>query len=186
MSEHDHEPALAELADLPATAAPPPGLEDRVVRAVAAAGLLRPPRRQVSPWLALAASLVAAVGGWLAHGLATTTAGARPDAPAFLLLLSEPQPLATDKPVAALADEYRRWAAGLAEANGVVYAARLLDAGRELGATGGSAAPPKGFFVVRAADLDAAVEVARTSPHLAYGGAITVRPVAPPAPSPTP
>jgi hypothetical protein len=45
----------------------------------------------------------------------------------------------------------------------------LLDGGSHLG----------GFYLVRAKDLDAAIELARQSPHLKYGGEIEIRAVVP-------
>jgi hypothetical protein len=37
-----------------------------------------------------------------------------------------------------------------------------------------------GFFLVEAVNLDAAEAIARTSPHLEYGGSIEIRPIVEP------
>jgi hypothetical protein len=73
----------------------------------------------------------------------------------------------------------------------LVTAARLSGDGRLLASpapgaaiaaadTAATANPVTGFFVIRAAGLAEAVEIARGCPHLAYGGEISVRPVARP------
>jgi hypothetical protein len=187
------------LSTLPRTAVPPPGLEDRVVAALADRGLVRAigPRRPARRlgWLAAAAAcLVAGVCGWALRGLVEPAVPPAPPPPAereYLLLLAEPAPLRTAKPRAELVDEYRGWAAGLAGRGRLVTAARLSGDGRLLASpapgaaiaaadTAATANPVTGFFVIRAAGLAEAVEIARGCPHLAYGGEISVRPVARP------
>jgi hypothetical protein len=92
--------------------------------------------------------------------------------------------------------EYSAWREGLAE-RGALLASNLLDAatGVELrGMPSGVAVTEgvphsasgeyvSGYYLVAAADLSSARELARTSPHLRYGGSIELRPVSvPPAP----
>jgi hypothetical protein len=164
--------------------APPPELEARVVRRLAARGLLR--RRSVARWLVpLAATLAGVAGGWLLRG------GPRPavtsshgDAGLYLLLVSADPPDGTAS--AERVELYRRWARGLA-ADGRLESARKLTAdGVRLDGADGPATPvelgvdtPTGFFLVRAPSLEAAVELARASPHARLGGRVTVRPIDP-------
>jgi hypothetical protein len=86
--------------------------------------------------------------------------------------------------------DYSDWRAGLAE-RGVLIASNLLDAGTGVelrgvppGVTVISGLPRSasgeyvsGYYLVAAPDLASARELARTSPHLRYGGSIEVRPV---------
>jgi len=173
-----------ELRDLPQAIDPPPELEDRVVGALRREGLVgghRSPRG--NPWLVAAACLLAAVGGWMARGLVATPEGgpetvALAEGHDYLLLLTEPTPLATDRPESELVAEYRDWAIGLAEQGKLVAAAKLDDEsdGRYLGET---AAVPvgtvSGYFVIRGTSLEEVTALAAGSPHRRYGGEIAVR-----------
>jgi hypothetical protein len=110
--------------------------------------------------------------------------------PLFLLLLYEDAGFQR-APVglqAQRAHEYGAWARGLAPTARFVDGEELAEAGRLL-EPGGTARPWRsgdalpapgavgGYFVVQAADLDAAEALARGCPHLAHGGRIEVRPV---------
>lgn len=173
-----------ELKDLPPAINPPPELEDRVVGALRREGLVgdRRPRRG-NRWLVAAACLLAAVGGWMARGMVTQPeAGSEVAALAegrdYLLLLTEPTPLATDQPEEELVAEYRDWALGLAEQGRLVAAAKLDDesGGRYLGET--PAVPVgtvSGYFVIRGTSLEEVTALAAGSPHRRYGGEIAVR-----------
>jgi hypothetical protein len=117
----------------------------------------------------------------------------------FLLLFHRDALAADPGPGLALSrmiGEYATWREDLDD-RGVLLASRLLDAGSrsELRGTGAalsiSHSSPRddpngyvsGFFLVRAASLKAAEALARSSPHLGYGGSIEVRPVVlPPSP----
>ena len=102
------------LSRLPRAAAPPPGLEQATVAALAARGLLRPPRRRFRAVLALAASVLVFVGGMVVGRFGTTSAPAAPEdrRPRFVLFLYEgpeydqPPPGAMDERVR----EYSAWA----------------------------------------------------------------------------
>jgi len=152
-------------------------------------------------WMAIGA----AGGGLAAHRWAPPPAAppvvapAEPndDSPRFFLALLEhfSKPLAPppSAPTSAeveqkIVGEYVAWARSLDERGFLVDADRLsdesyaylhvrdgkikveedlLDGGSHLG----------GFYLVRAKDLDAAIELARQSPHLKYGGEIEIRAV---------
>ncbi len=181
------EPQLPESAALPRTVEPPVGLEERVVATLRDRGLIG--RRHGPGWpLLAAASLAAVLCGWVARGLLAPPAPAAVAEKEFVLLLAEPQNLRTDKPTAALVAEYRAWAMELAEQGKLARAAKLAWEGRRLASPEPAVvvetteprpnlAGTTGFFVVRARDLDEALAIARTCPHLAYGGELSVRPV---------
>jgi hypothetical protein len=121
------------------------------------------------------------------------------DGSAFLLLLRRgPDATAPDSgPVFdRMVAEYSAWRAGLSE-QGVLIGSNLLDSatGLELrgvrsGVTVTHGVPldasgeyVSGYYLVAAPDLSSARELARTSPHLRYGGSIELRAVTvPPTP----
>lgn len=204
-------PDLEErLRELPRQTSPPPELEERVVAELRERGLLAPStaratappatrlptRRQahlLAGRLAAAVGLVGLLAGWWAHALVARTpapfASADRGGERFLLLLSEPNGLATSRPTAALVAEYAAWAHQLESEGRLVAAERLLDGGRSLPRSTSEAlakddaSAVTGFFVVEAAGWDEALKLAASCPHLAYGGRITVRQAAGAAPA---
>ncbi|HUF35164.1 MAG TPA: YciI family protein [Gemmatimonadales bacterium] len=185
--------AREALAALPREAAPPPSLEEATVRALAARGLLRrPPRRRPRPvelGLALAASVLLFLGG-LAVG---RREGSPPPAPAgtqFALLLYEGPEYrhAASGEEAERVREYGEWA-GLRAERGELVAGEKLREEPDLviGADATVTTAPRpagaprlaGFFIVRAADRAAALEIARSCPHVRYGGSIVIREIEP-------
>jgi hypothetical protein len=181
----------------------PGDLEQSVVDALASRGLIggprerqtpRVPRRRAWAWgaLALAACLAAFLAG---IAVSDRGAGRGPAAAAapdrFLLLLYEDEsyraPVTPAEQEARVA-EYSAWAAGLrdrgvdvqgeelasaAEADRLDGRAASVDAAR--GEPAGSSGSLAGYFIVEAEDQPAAVEIARTTPHLRYGGTVIVR-----------
>jgi hypothetical protein len=148
-------------------------------------------------WAALAAAcLVAFAAGWFGRSLALepATPGAADDRPRFLLLLSEPGAAGELPPdeLGARVEEYRAWAHGLASRGLLEGADRLEPRAIRLDRAAGGGGDPvgrgapagddpgavSGFFLIRAADLDHALGIAGTCPHLRHGGRITVRPIA--------
>jgi len=163
---------------------PPAGLEDRVVATLRDRGLLRgavAPRRSWAPrWVgpvAIAASLLLFVGGFVL--------GRRPaphpaaGLPQYTLLLYEgPGFNAAGVEDTQLVREYSSWAKELAGRGRLVAGEKLSIQRWTLGAD--SAAPgPAGFFVIAARDEREALAIARSCPHLRYGGTVSVRPIEP-------
>jgi hypothetical protein len=112
--------------------------------------------------------------------------------PKFMLLLHEdPSGFAELSPqdIETVVREYTAWRVRLAEEGRVVGGEKLADeGGRWLTAPDGAVrvvdgpfAEAKevigGYFMVQAADYGEAVQVARTCPHLRYGGRIELRQV---------
>ncbi len=180
-------PAARGLPERPPEADLWPAIERALgVPAARAAG--GPPRRGPGLVAGLAAGFLLAVGLVRAgHG----GSGASPELAAgesYLLLLHEsPDLLADASPseVAAVVDEYRRWAEDLGRAGKLLAAEKLADGeGRWLRPEEGNGVrvegrPERGgiggFFVVRAAGYDEALEITRSCPHLAHGGWIELR-----------
>jgi hypothetical protein len=180
---------------------------DRGARAAAAGATLGVPgrwRRAAAAllWMAVGAGLGGfAVARWTPRPPAPSSkpplAAPVDDSPRYFLALldrfSKPLAPPPSAPTSAeveqkIVGEYVAWARSLDERGLLVDADRLsdesyawlhvrdgkikveddlLDGGSHLG----------GFYLVRARDLDAAIELARESPHLKYGGEIEIRAV---------
>ncbi len=180
----------ATWSDLGELAVPKPGLDGvaSLTRRLTGAGNRRPMRSNRTQ-LAVAAFVILA----LLVGYQTGRITREPVQPVsaagseFLLLLWEPAqaPGGSDIPdEPALVEEYTAWADVLAGQGRLVGAEKLADdpgvwlAGGAAARTGpdpGAWPNIGGYFVITAADLDSAIEIARQSPHLKYGGAIEVR-----------
>jgi len=173
---------LERLESLPRAAEPPPGLEARIVVRLAAEGMLGPrsPRRGLLSgprFLAAAAAALAFFGaGWMAgHGGRTA-----PREPRFALLLYEGPDF---RAMGVHAKEYAAWAEALRGSGVAVSGEELSETSRRVsrdGSAPGAESVEKlaGFFVVAARDLAAAESIARSCPHLRYGGVVAVRPIA--------
>ena len=125
----------------------------------------------------LLAVLGVVAGMWLQSRGSTAVAGN--GQPAFMLLLRS-----TDKSLTGNESErvleYGRWAGELLRNGQFVDAGRLAETSRLLGMEDRAATnitPVSGYFIIRAADLDHAVDIARNCPHIAYGGELEVRPI---------
>jgi hypothetical protein len=81
-----------------------------------------------------------------------------------------------------LVAEYSAWAGELAENGNLVMGEELGEEAWPVGPTEPERSPAAritGFFILTAASEEAALALARSSPHLRYGGAIVVRPIVP-------
>jgi hypothetical protein len=188
MTPDDFEPPLDTARVSPIS--PPPELEDRVVDSLRARGLLGTGGRRRPAWRRYAVAGLAAaallVVGFVLGARSRGTVG-DDAAPRYLLLLYEDRTNAAFSAAArdSVVSEYRRWAGQLRSRGMLVMGEELSEAmatvpedasrlhaeadGRELG----------GFFVIRAADLAQAVELARGTPHARGGGVVVVRPINP-------
>ncbi len=184
------------LAQLPREAAPPAALEDSIVGALRARGLLRRPvrRRALEVGFALAASVLVFLGGFALGRRAAPEASAAPAGPAqFALLLYEGPDYRHAPPGKAeeRVREYSEWAGARAARGELLAGEKLRDDpdlvikadGRVTTVTTVPAAPGStrlaGFFIIRAADRGSALEIARTCPHVRYGGSIVLREIEP-------
>ena len=172
------DPLDEQLRALARPVDPPSSLEDRVVEALRAQGLLRRRPKDRRSWLmASAAGLAGAALGWLGRG-SWSSVPAADERPEYLLLLSPYLERPDEATETGLVREHRAWARGLREAGHLVYAERLGDETVVVGAPDARLSP-SGFFLVRARSLDEALAIARSCPHVRHGGTITVRDVAP-------
>ena len=178
------------LARLPRQAEPPAGLEQATVAALAARGLLRRPRRGFDATLALAASVLLFAGGLALGRFGGETAPSVDGRPRFALFLYEgpeydqPAPGGMDERV----EEYVAWARA-ERTDGTVEGGEKLKDGDDVaiepdGSAGAVPSPPDearlaGYFLIRAADQGAALEIARSCPHVRYGGRIVLREIEP-------
>jgi hypothetical protein len=156
------------------SAAPPPSLRDRVLRD-AMPPLKKRPRWQVA--LALAAALLLAfMGGRATRGESGEAEGAQ-----YLLLLYEGAGYRDDRPMQETVAEYARWADSLRGRRLLTRAHKLDDGQLALlraqpaVAEAPTESEPTGLFIVRAESPEDAAAIARTSPHLKYGGRIVLR-----------
>jgi hypothetical protein len=172
--------ALRALAGGPE---PPPALEAATVRRLAQEGLVTAHRPGWGMRLAAAAAAVALFGLGLAVGARRAAPHAAvPGAPRFVLLLYDaPDERAlTDGQMQARVEEYRNWARDVRASGREIAGEKLEPDARPLGPSEGAGAgwPLGGYFVITARDLDAAVDVARSCPHLRHGGRVEVRAIA--------
>lgn len=169
--------------------APPPELRESVVETLRADGQIRSPAkthpRRPRPMvgIAVAASLLLAfaAGQWFA-GSRGAPPVADPDA-LFMMLLREPPGGLRVEGVseADLVSEYSGWARTQAQAGRLVRGEKLgeqeLLVGPSDDVLDGGPSRVTGFFLVRAEDLAEAERIARSCPHVLYGGTIELRPV---------
>jgi len=179
--------ALRALAEGPE---PPASLAAATLARLSEAGLIgksgrRGPDRR-TPLLAAAAALFLFALG-LAAGLRFGSASASPTAgsplPRFALFLYDApdEKGLTDAQMQARVDEYRNWARGVRAAGREIAGEKLEPEGRFVG-PGPTASSPGwplgGYFVISAPDMDAALAVAQSCPHVKHGGRIEVRAIA--------
>lgn len=179
------DPALEPLlAALPREAGTPPGLEDRTMRRLRAAGR----RRRVPAIAAAAAIFVAGLAAGLAAGPLLVPSSPTDASGGFLLLLYEDGAYVPAAPGAEAqrVAEYGSWARDLAARGIAISGERLGDGGISMEERNGTvvrleAAGDRlgGFFLVRVATRIEAERIAATCPHLRYGGRVAVRAVLP-------
>jgi hypothetical protein len=179
--EYDRENPFQSLAR---DARPPSRLKARLVRTLRDRGMLAPLPR---PRLVLAATIVAVAA--LAIAMLLFRSAGPSASPTFVLLLYEDESFTPSRTEGELVAEYGAWAADLERGGALVLGEPLTRASFVLhGAAPGTAVEsvqPRsdlgalaGLFVIRARDQAAALAIARTCPHLRYGGRVVVRPVA--------
>jgi hypothetical protein len=191
MSERDDETGGAPgrlSGDLPAELSPPPEVEERIVAALRARGLVRTTwsrSRFVGRLAAAAAGLALLAAGFAAGRASVVRTEKEPAVPRFALFLLRGSELLPQNPQeeAGRVAEYRSWARGLAGTGRFVSGEKLEDGSAQLGAPAGAAASApeeevRGFFIISARDLEDALAVARQCPHLLHGGRVLVRPIA--------
>jgi hypothetical protein len=162
--------------------APPADLESRVLAAARSGGLVRGSR-----WPARLAQLAAAIvlfaagaaAGRFLLGPPAGPADAQPPGRYLLLLAGDVTPSADGD---TRASEYGAWARGLAE-RGIAIEGEELTERAAVVSPRGSAFPELstvgGFFLIEAESAEAAAALARSCPHVKYGGSVVIRKVVP-------
>lgn len=174
------------LDRLPREITPPPDLERRVVDSLASRGLVKStrPRSRAWPWTAAAAVIAFAVGIGAGYRLSQTPEVTSDNQ--YLLMLYEDETFDSGSPADSRdrVAEYSRWASTLAREGRLVAGEKLQTSRLVLTSQGegrGSWNPQveggdvAGYFVIAAPDDDAVLEIAKTCPHLRYGGRIVIR-----------
>ena len=185
-----------ELRSLPRERRPPQDLETEVTAGLRREGLLGSRRLASMPWMRAAAAAAFLAIGFASGAWWMRPPIPRPEAPQeagherrFLLLLHESTLTEARAPErqAALIQEYKAWAAHGVKSGFLLEGEKLReervvlaepDSPGEAWAAGGESIIG-GYFVIRAADPQEALRLARTCPHLRHGGQIEVREIDP-------
>ena len=183
----------AEFAALPRAQSPPPALQEKIIHALKAKGLMHmttPSQIWTLP-RAAAAAAVAALFLILGFGLAkwqSRTPEAASDQALFVLFLYDGE--ASPAHAAAQVEEYRQWAMQLHKAGKMITGEKLKFHGRVLRLAGDRLeesaleVEPRnaglgGYFLIAAANMDEAARLAATCPHLKFGGTNALREIDP-------
>jgi hypothetical protein len=171
-----------ELARLPEPPVPTERMRARLARAMADSGRTRP---NTLSWVGrVAAAALIAAAGFLAGRFWNAPAGAAPPdpRPRYLLLLHERPGSAAETPEQArrVVEEYKAWARRLRAQGKLVGGEKLSNGGTLVSSAGDRkiAVPPAevgGYFVIRAATREEALEIARSCPHVGRGGTVELR-----------
>ena len=183
-----------ELRAMKQSPEPPPWLENRVAHAMRSSGLLASRTQKRARWIwplasAAACALCFAAGIWYA----TPRIAPQPAIAAnrYVLLLTHSEIVAPpgSREEDVLVREYSSWAQQQRRAGNSVGGEKLSDASVELSGVGRSVEIRStdtnlgGYFLISAANLDAAIAIARTCPHLQHGGTVVIRPIDPTPPT---
>lgn len=186
---------VPELSGLSREGAVPPALEERVVQSLRRERLLAGGAPRWPRSLVWAGATAAAVGIFFAGVL--IGAARRPASPpefqaTYALLLRsglEYQETSNAEQEQQRVEEYRAWAGGVYQGGVGIRGEKLGDDGRLLRQQAETSLPSDdlehepgvlgGFFLINANSLEEALRIARSCPHLRYGGTIEVRPIDP-------
>ena len=163
---------------------PPAALEERVIEALRAEGLIqqgRRPRWRLLGLVAAAAMLFVAGVGTQRYLLEAAPIAVAPSGvDRYLLLLLEPVGVVLEPAIEAeRVREYSEWAGGLAARGLLLAGEKLADAREVVGAAAPDGPVPTervtGFFIVLAESEEEALGLAANSPHARHGGRVEVR-----------
>jgi len=170
---------------------PPAALEDRVVLALQESGWLGARRLGARRWLRAGAAQAAAQAcfllGWAAAPRSSTRGGVPTGGDRYVLFLYEGKQFVQGPSThqQERIREYGAWARRGGELGTVLGGEKLKDGGRLLLPDGEAVDLPffgasdseilAGYFVIQTQSYQRAVALARTCPHLRYGGRIAIR-----------
>lgn len=155
---------------------PPPALESRVVAALRAEGQIGG-RRQSSSLVRIAASILIFASGVFLGRYVPTSEVIDHATPRYMLLLAGDVTPAADG--SSRAAEYADWARSLAARGTAVMGDELSDHAEIVANNAATSFSDLtsigGYFVISAGNDAEAAALARTCPHVKYGGSIVVR-----------
>jgi hypothetical protein len=177
-----------ELRGLSRGPEPPAWIEQRVVDSLRSRGLLESRARGHFRWVWAVASVTACVFCFVGGVLFRSRGVAIPPKPTgnrYVLFLTHSSNVATSGTAQeiALVQEYSAWAQRQRIGGRLIAGEKLNDASLELSGSSGleevhtQDTSLGGYFVIAAPNLDAAMAIARTCPHLKHGGTIVIRPI---------
>jgi hypothetical protein len=179
-----------ELRSLNRGPEPPGWLEQRVVDSLRSGGLLASHARQHFAWawaVAFATACVLCFGAGMLVRSGGVAIPPESTGNRYVLFLTHSSSVASSGPAAeiALVQEYSAWARRQQVGGHLIAGEKLNDASLELSGSYGlhevhtQDTNLGGYFVIAAPDLDAALAIARTCPHLKHGGTIVIRSIEP-------
>ena len=163
----------ADLDAMPRDIDPPAALEQRITADLLRRGLLS---SRIPRGLLLAAAALIPIA--FVAGLLVGRTESRAPKDHYLLLLYQ-GPAFRGGAEQDLVAEYGAWARELRRDGHLVEGRRLQEPRARLGNAPPEVETLSGFFRVRAESLTAAEDLARTCPHLDYGGTVEVRAIDP-------
>lgn len=178
---------LETLDSLKNELAPPPGLEERIIRTLRREGLIRVrslQRKQLIHWMVIAGIAVTFFFvGVVFHDSRTSLSSISVTNKTYVFFLkngSEYRKALNEIETKERVELYRNWARGLREDGISMKGIKLQSTVRFLGKSPAMTEEIlSGYFMIDVASIDEAVRIAQSCPHLLYGGVIEVRPVDP-------
>jgi hypothetical protein len=169
---------------------PPAAIESRTAERLRTRGLLpaaRHPGTVLLRWVAMAAACVILLAAGFIAGVQHASVAGEPAGNRYVLFLITPadseQPSTAHE--ADLVREYSGWARQQHSTGHLITGEKLSDVSFVLtgGAAGGSQENSLdalgGYFIIIAKNMEEAMAIARTCPHLRHGGTIVIRPIVP-------
>lgn len=193
----DERERLERYASLPREMNPPAELETAVAGELRRQGLIGTQRTQRTrawgwpglAWVAAPALATLALGLFIGMSWVQETTGPTGELPRYLLILRSGDDYQPEVSGGTRGMEYADWAMNKLPHGAFLSGEELNETGWVLHQTGETVRsdradfgtelrePVAGFFLIRAKDDDDAVELARTTPHLKYGGTVELRPI---------
>ena len=152
------------------------GLEDRVVEALGSSGLLRRRRSLSATGTNLVLGALVGAGAMIGFQAARESGEAAVAGRTYMLALyATPsyRPAADERSRAA---EYARWAREHASGGAAITKGEELEPKSLVLGPRPTSQALAGYFLVRARSREDAVALARSSPHLRYGGTVVLQP----------
>lgn len=176
VTENELTPSEAEaFKNLPKENIPPKLLEDNTIKALKSKRLIMNSNLFIKYWRPVAAAILFFVIGHLSASWLTDQNQAQiAKSSKFILMLHEDDNFRGNNE---LSEEYFQWLLDIRDQKRYItgeelgYDASWLEDKNEVSGTD----RVTGFFILEAANMDEAVEISKTSPHLKYGGRIEVR-----------